>query len=268
MIFLIKLVAIPSSFTADEKNLLLRTYKIGMIARACATFSITDIGIYFDPDPLFDTHGLGRFIVKVLKYINTPPYLRKVAFGIDTSLKYVGVVEPLKTPHHLDKEYSVDYRYVHVEKREGKELIVTDGRTRYRVKINDKFKEGERIIVIDAKKKEIVDKKDIPIYFGYDTFYFSAGLVNLLKRLKEREFLIIGTSRFGENVSKVKIPKRKKIAIIFGSPFRGLKEIVGKKGMQYFDYYLNFVPNQTVKTIRTEEAIFYVLSILRYKKII
>lgn len=261
-------MAIPSSFTADEKNLLLRTYKIGMIARACATFSITDIGIYFDPDPLFDTHGLGRFIVKVLKYINTPPYLRKVAFGIDTSLKYVGVVEPLKTPHHLDKEYPVDYRYVHVEKREGKELIVTDGRTRYRVKINDKFKEGERIIVIDTKKKEIVDKKDIPIYFGYDTFYFSAGLVNLLKRLKEREFLIIGTSRFGENVSKVKIPKRKKIAIIFGSPFRGLKEIVGKKGMQYFDYYLNFIPNQTVKTIRTEEAIFYVLSILRYKKII
>ncbi|MHA1617474.1 MAG: putative RNA uridine N3 methyltransferase [Candidatus Njordarchaeales archaeon] len=266
---MIKLVAIPSTYTADEKNLLLRTYKIGLIARACATFGITDIGIYYDPDPMFDSHGLGRFIVKVLKYLNTPPYLRKTAFGVDDSLKYIGVTEPLKTPHHLDKEYKVPYRYAYVKRILKNELVVTDSSREYVVKKTKAYKEGERIVVIDTKQKIVIDKRRLPLYFGYDVFYFNRELVDFLKKLRKRNFLIIGTSRYGEDIREVKIPQREKIAIIFGSPFRGLREILREeKYMKYFDYFVNTVPKQTVKTIRTEEALFYTLAILRYKKIL
>ena len=265
---MIKLVAIPSSYTGDEKNLMLRTYKIGMIARACATFGITDIGVYYDPDPYFDSHGLGRFIVKVLKYINTPPYLRKIAFEIDQSLKHIGVVEPLKTPHHLDKEYPTDYRYVYLKKDLGDRLLVTDGTRDYKVRKNKYYKKGERIFVINTKTREIVNKRSLPIYYGYDAFYYNKGLRELLKSLRKRNFLIIGTSRYGEVVTKVKIPKHDKIAIIFGSPFRGLREMLGNNYREYFDLFLNFVPDQLVKTVRTEEAVFYVLGILRAFSII
>ncbi len=264
----IKLIAIPSTFTADEKNLMLRTYKIGLIARACATFSITDIGIYYDPDPYFDSHGLGRFIVKILKYINTPPYLRKIAFEIDESLRYIGVTEPLKAPHHLDKEYPVPYRYMYLKRDLGETVILTDGERKIKVVKNEFFKPKEKIFVVDLERGEIVDKRTLPLYYGYDVFYFNKGLRVLLERLRKRGFIIIGTSRYGEDVREIEIKKHEKVAVIFGSPFRGLREMLGKDYANYFDYYINLVPNQTVKTIRTEEALFYALGILRYLNVL
>ncbi len=263
-----KMILIPSTFTSDEKNLIIRKYKIGLIARACATFGITDIGIYYDPDPKFDSHGLGRFIVKVLKYINTPPYLRKIAFEKDNSLRYIGVIEPLKTPHHLDKIYGSRYRYAYVISLDKKYLHVTDGSKKYRVKINPSYKSGEKIIVIDTKKKKIIDKRTLPFYFGFDAFYYNKGLVTLLNQLQKREFCIIGTSRYGDPVNRVKIKCGEKIAIVFGSPYRGLREMLGNGYRDFFNYFINVVPDQKVETIRTEEAVFYTLSILHVKSVI
>ncbi len=262
-----KMIIIPSTFTADEKNLMLRTYKIGLIARASATFGMTDIGVYYDPDPKFDSHGLGKFIVKVLKYINTPPYLRKTAFGKDDSLRYIGVVEPLKTPHHLDKIYGRRYRYVYVIKQRKRNLVVSDGEKQYRVKM-DRYKEGERIIVIDTYRKKIIDKKDLPFYFGFDVFYYNKGLRELLNSLRKRGFCIIGTSKYGESIKKIDLKCNSKIAIIFGSPFKGLREMLGSDFEAYFDYFINTVPEQKVETIRTEEAVFYTLAVLRLKSVI
>ena len=259
-----KLLAIPSTFTADEKNLEIRTYKIGLIARAAATFGITDIGIYYDPDPYFDSHGLGRFIVKVLKYINTPPYLRKTAFSVDPSLKYIGIVEPLKTPHHLDIEFKLPFRYTYLKKKLNGYIIVTDGKRDYKVKKTANYREKEKIYVIDTDKKVIVDKHSLPVYFGYDVFYFNKGLLPLLRKLRKRGFLIIGTSRYGDDIRNVELKKSDKISIVFGSPFRGLIDMLGDNYRNYFDYFVNFIPDQNVKTIRVEEAVFYVLGILRY----
>ena len=53
--------------------------------------------------------------------------------------------------------------------------------------------------------------------------------------------------------------------IIFGSPKRGLQEILkqeGKNPEETFDYFINTVPNQNVSTVRTEEAILISLGIL------
>jgi hypothetical protein len=53
--------------------------------------------------------------------------------------------------------------------------------------------------------------------------------------------------------------------IVFGSPKRGLQEILkqeGKTPEEAFDYFINTVPNQNVSTVRTEEAILISLGIL------
>lgn len=263
-----KMLLIPSTFTSDEKNLIIRTYKIGLIARACATFGITDIGIYYDPDPKFDSHGLGRFIVKVLKYINTPPYLRKIAFGRDESLRYIGVIEPLKTPHHLDKIYGTRYRYAYVLSKKKQYLYVTDGNREYKVRTTSAYRARERIIVIDTIERKVIDKRHVPYYFGFDVFYYNKGLPHLLRDLKRRGFCIIGTSKYGNNVNQVKIKRVGDVSIVFGSPYRGLREMLGAEYGRFFDFFINVVPNQKVETIRTEEAVFYTLSILHINSVI
>ncbi len=255
-----KILLIPSTFTGETKDPKIRIYKIAQIARAASTFGITDIGVYFDPDSKFDSHGLGRFIVKVLKYLNTPPYLRKVAFPIDESLKFIGVAPPLKVRHHLEKGR---YRYAYVVKRKKNGAIVNDGDHEF-------FVRGEvrdRIVVVDLPRRRIIDKKELPFYFGYDVFYFSAGLKPLLERYRYQNFLLIGTSRYGDDIRSIKfsgIKDRKGVVVVFGSFSRGLKDILGDDWKEQFDYVINVVLGQEVQTIRTEEAAYYTLSILRY----
>ena len=51
--------------------------------------------------------------------------------------------------------------------------------------------------------------------------------------------------------------------IVFGSPQYGLKEIFDKERLDILKYYsYNFFPFQGTQTIRLEESIFGVLSIL------
>jgi predicted SPOUT superfamily RNA methylase MTH1 len=44
--------------------------------------------------------------------------------------------------------------------------------------------------------------------------------------------------------------------MIFGSPSRGLFDIVGTELGKLADFVLNLFPDQHVETVRTEEAIF------------
>ena len=190
------------------------------------------------------------------------------AFPLDKSLRYIGLCEPLKTPHHLKRE---PWRYVYVLEDLGDKLRVSDGKDEFIVKKGKGVRRGERILVIDVKRKITVDKHELDVYWGYDVFYFNRTLDVLLERLKERGFLIIGTSKYGEDVRKARISKRDKIAIIFGGPFRGIREILKKKWhthKKYFDYFLNFIPRQNVETIRMEEAVHYVLAVLRYLSVV
>lgn len=260
------MILIPSTFTADEKNLMLRIYKIGTIARVISTFAIRQIGVYYDRDPNFDSHALGRFIVKVLKYINTPPYLRRYAFPIDSDLRYIGVIEPLKTRHHLKSNGR--YRYVQVLEDKGDYVVCSDGRATYKLKKTKAYMKGLKIYLADLSKKIIVSKTAPKEYYGYEVFYFSKPLKYLLKKLKSRGYYIIGTSRYGEDIRLTRFEKNSKIAIVFGGPYRGLKDILSERDTQLMDVLVNFVPGQEVETIRMEEAVHYVLSILRYRGLI
>jgi hypothetical protein len=59
--------------------------------------------------------------------------------------------------------------------------------------------------------------------------------------------------------------KSNKILVAFGSPTRGLKEILEHEGLDlndYADFIVNTIPDQGVETVRTEEAIYTSLSIL------
>jgi len=258
-----KMLLIPSTFTGEKRDRKIRIFLISQIARAAVTFGINEIGIYYDPDPKFDSHGLGRFLVKVLKYLNTPPYLRKIAFPLEKDLEEIGTALPIKSDYHFDRER---YEYVYVLKKEGKEYLVTNGEKEFKVKSDKDF--PTRILIYDKVNKRFVEKYETEKYFGYEVFYYNKPLPFLLDKLKKEGFYIIGTSRLGEDIRKVKLKKSDKVAIAFGSFVRGFEDMFGDKFKEMFDVTINVVPNQLIHSIRTEEAIFYTLAVLRYKDII
>ncbi|RIB35107.1 MAG: hypothetical protein BXU00_03175 [Candidatus Nanoclepta minutus] len=258
-----KMLLIPSTFTGEKRDKKIRIFLISQVARAAVTFGINEVCIYYDPDPKFDSHGLGRFLVKVLKYLNTPPYLRKVAFPLDKDLEEVGSSLPIKAEYHNDRSR---YEYVYVLKKEGNEYLVTNGKEEFKVRSNKDFR--TRILVYDKINKKFVEKYETEKYFGYEVFYYNKPLPMLLEKLRKEGFYIIGTSRLGEDIRKIDLRKSEKVAIAFGSFARGFEDMFGNKFKEMFDITINVVPNQLIYSIRTEEAIFYTLAVLRYRDII
>ena len=94
-------VFIPDSFLAETKDLKLRTSKIGVLGRALAVFEVDDVVVYKDLTVQDEKkEGDGDFIAEVLSYMDTPQYLRKEAIPIKSELRHVGILPPLRTPHH------------------------------------------------------------------------------------------------------------------------------------------------------------------------
>ena len=68
-----------------------------------------------------------------------------------------------------------------------------------------------------------------------------------------------------ENKLKPELIKNKKILIVFGSPQRGLEEILREEKIKPEDiseFYINMINNQKTKTVRAEEAILITLSLI------
>jgi predicted SPOUT superfamily RNA methylase MTH1 len=261
---------IPSSYTEESPDPRIKTYKVGQMARAAAIFRVDEIVIYRTRGP-DDT----RFISTVLRYAETPQYLRKALFPVQDALRFAGVIPPLRIPSHT-VSHEAEYR----------EGIVTsvgsDRSVRVDVGIDSPLpletparalKKGERISVRICSRSnsiiaELVNKKDIPLYWGYEV----KTAKSLHDALTEIDGLRIATSVTGQPMD-VKLlseigdiaKQRDKVSVAFGSPSKGLDAILldeGHKLEDHSSYVVNAVPNQGAATVRTEEAVFITLGLL------
>jgi len=91
-------VAIPESALSDESLKIDKTRKISILARACAIFKIDTIYVYQD-DANYKQDG--NLMVMILKYLETPQFLRRRLFPKMNDLKFAGVLQPLKIPSHI-----------------------------------------------------------------------------------------------------------------------------------------------------------------------
>ena len=257
-------VLIPSTFTADEKNRLLRTYKIGLMARYVSIFGVPRIIIYYDEDPKFESHGLGKFISKILSYCNCPPWLRKLSFGLSEDLKYVGHIEPLRTIHH-EREILNDHTWAVVDSvKKGYAEVTYRKNKRFRktkCKIIRKHKERD-VILINLKQKIEVLPYELNFFFGYDVRYINRPLHEVLDLLDSEGYRIIGLSRYGKRIREVQVNVEDKLALVFGGPFRGILNILSEE--YYPEVIVNLINNQNTKTIRTEEAVLMALTLFNH----
>lgn len=260
-------VAIPTSALSDESLKIDKTKKISILARACAIFKIDTVYVYHQGEKTSDS----ALITTILKYLETPQFLRKRLFPKINDLKFAGALQPLRIPSH-----STPANPKSITRNDIREGIVVSvkGRRFVDVGINQlipffgnstppgkrvtiQFKEGYPNFSI----KEI-SPHESPVYWGYAV----KERANLYSLLSEWNGQIILTSRKGKKATREQIFKYTKsdqsTLIVFGSPEKGIHEIVGPKINKVQNAkFLNFFPDQATQTIRLEEALLGTLAI-------
>lgn len=259
-------IAFPSSIVDTEATLQLKTLKVGQIARAAAIHRVDEIIVYGDD---YDRDKVKTsLILDILKYIITPPYLRRKYIPLKKTLRYAGTLPPLRVPSHV-KDANIkddEYREAMVIVKNGR--LYADVGIKKLIPIKGKVSKGFHVVKIYKKGRDFIavpaSKHLIPYYWG-----FIVKTSNSLSSIVNRDWdLKIATSRLGDPILKVhkflvdKYYNSKSILIAFGSPHEGLWEIARKEGWsleEKFDLIINFIPDQGVETVRTEEALHAVL---------
>ncbi len=261
-------IAIPDSSIKDESTQLGKSMKISLIARACAIFRVQTIYIYHESSGSEQDRSLLRTI---LKYLETPQYLRRGLFQRISELKFAGSLSPLKIPHH---SYTSDSRKIKAgDIREGM-IVFVKGRKYVDVGLDQLIpyfgedKEGRRVTVqfktgfpeLSAKQ---ISRNETTQYWGYEV----KESANLRTLLTSWDSDIIFTSKKGKTIHKMQKYFDKilnnSLLIVFGSPERGLHEILGQAiNAIPRSQILNFFPEQATETVRLEEAILGTLAIV------
>ena len=265
-------IFIPNSFLSESKDLKIRTYKVGILGRALAIFQADNVVIYNDNHAKNEDGEMdGEFIAEILSYMNTPQYLRKQAFPIRPELKHVGILPPLRTPHHpVNSQPDVgDYRQGFTVKRNKKGTFVDIGmdklafcKEQLSVKRIFDFK------ITKIAKKEVIVTPDKPddVYWGYNVMSSNKSLKNSLKLIKPN--LVVETTRYGDYIDSIfdelkhKVDECKSIAILFGGPYSSIAEDVSSGNWDLFK--INTIPDQGTETVRTEEAVVATLSLFNF----
>ncbi|KAL8776519.1 MAG: hypothetical protein Q9213_008242 [Squamulea squamosa] len=114
--------SLHSALTPELKTLL-----AGRIARALAVFCVDEIVIFDDGQSkqrkaVGNSHSQnenggftgfsnpGYFLMHILSYLETPPFLRSLLFPMHPDLKFVGTLASLDMPHHLKRHEWCPYR--------------------------------------------------------------------------------------------------------------------------------------------------------------
>ncbi|CAG9818380.1 unnamed protein product [Phaedon cochleariae] len=293
-------IAVPGSILENAQSPELRTYLAGQIARAACIFQVDEVVVFDDygdeasakKSSLEDDSGtvsarqsciqLGR----ILQYLECPQYLRKHFFPIHNDLKYCGILNPLNAPHHLGPNEEFQFREgvvlnkpsktgqgsfvnigllkeVHVDK------LLTPG-VRCTVKLLPKNEQSKKLkgLVVSPK----TPRKETGVYWGYSV-RIATSLSKVFSQCpyKNGYDLTLGTSDKGTSVDEFSCPPFKHMLVMFGG-LQGLEAALENDHVLeaddpklLFDQYLNTLPEQGSKTIRTEEAILVSLAVLRAK---
>ncbi len=271
-------IAVPASMISDTPHLREKTAKIGVVGRAAAIFQVNEVIVYADSPKINQKSDLD-LIVTLLRYMETPQYLRKRLFELKPELQCAGILPPLRTPHHplygKFKDLKVgDYREGVTLSKTKEGTLIDIGSERPVLLIKQQLPANQRVTIkimslTGQVEVELVDIAEIPVYWGYTV---NAERRSLSKLLENNQFdLTIGTSRFATRFQDANAHlgerwrKSNNILILFGAPAKGLHEIAEEAGStlnNMMDFVVNMVPNQGTETIRTEEAVMVTLAIL------
>jgi len=291
-------IALPGSILDNAQSTELRAYLAGQVARAATVFNVDEIVIFDEMNKASGSTtefsglkkaGTGnKQLFHILQYLECPQYLRKNFFPYHQDLSHAGLLNPLDSPHHLRETDQSQYREGVTLKKpaSGKK----DGGSYANIGLqkecllNMNIPHGQRVTV---KLKELeTDKKSFRgtvvspneprettgVYWGY-TVRRASCLSDVFSSCPYSGGydLTVGTSERGEDVAQAELPTFKHAMIVFGG-LKGLEASVeadSKIGTddpsEIFQHYVNVLPAQGSRTIRTEEAILIAMTALSPK---
>ncbi|KAH8297189.1 hypothetical protein KR044_006237, partial [Drosophila immigrans] len=298
-------IAVPGSILENAQSAELRAYVAGQIARAACIFRVNEVIVFDDVGVATaretkrsyeqDAEGNGTATVRssslqlarILQYLECPQYLRKYFFPLHKDLKYSGLLNPLDTPHHLRQQSKFRYREGVVCDKQAK-----DGHSYANVGllndvlIDKALEPGVRVTVkmdppseTTRKQRGTLVSPDEPrretgVYWGYQVRIAHSLSEIFTKSPYEGGYdVTVGTSDRGTSVHEV--PSKSYLfnhmLIVFGG-LQGLEEALTNDEKltvddpeMLFDHYVNVLPKQGSRTIRTEEALLIALAALQEK---
>ena len=266
-------VAIPDTSLSDCTDLRQKTVKAGSIARALAVFRVESVHIYdtgmLSPGEKRDA----ELLRKILRYMDTPQYLRKKCFPKTQALKFAGLLPPLRTRSHPLEATTHDLQEGGVrwglQVRPGKIDLGLDKLVNYPNTASER--DPTLFKVIKTKPHillELVEREDVSGYWGFDV----ERVTELAKFLEESDDATrIGLSRNApyfhqlENDLKSTVANTQAVLAVFGGPRHGILEFFEKNREDvkfHIDFWLNTIPDQGTETVRLEEALFTSLGLL------
>ena len=251
-------VSIPDTVLEDKDSLREKTAKLGTIARACAIYGVDIIEVFRDTGG----HGEVQVMRKVLEYLETPQYLRRRLYPLDEALRFAGMLPPLRIPSHKAKVPLAELKTGEVREGvtngDGTVDIGLDSAPRLVAPVTQGKRVTVRISSIGPLSAQPIPRGDVPGYWGYEVETKSIG-----ELLSDQRFpLRIATSRMGKPLGlavkglRDNLRGARGVKMVFGSPSRGLFDILGPDLERRVESVINLFPEQEVETVRTEEAIF------------
>lgn len=263
-------VALPTSILAVEHGSMLRSIRIHQVARWSSIFGIHEVIFYKEPITTNQDFREHRALIEDhWRYFFTPPYLRKQLIPLTPTLKYVGLLPPIRLEiFNVDKKPRVGeirLGYVYVDGNGVLRALIGD--TMPYTVIGECKEIGEiRTLIVKSTERRTVECIDRYIYMG-PRLSFASSLGEVLERYRKKSRYIIVTDRTGEvpTCEQVKILRGHDVTILFGGPKHDLFEIAKQEDFdlrEVVDYVWNTIPLQKVVTIRTEEALIITLGVI------
>ena len=227
------------------------------------------------------------FMARVLQYCECPQYLRRSFFPMHPDLQFTGLLSPIDAPHHVRADDRSKYREGVVLDRKGPSggSLVNCGIRNRPVEIDRVLAPGIRCTVkLDIKAYGSPNKimgtvvspstprEENGTYWGYST-RLADSITDVFDScpFEGGYDLKIGTSERGDcNIDDESfvLPTFKHSLIFFGG-VAGIEESVdadesskisGSKCTTLFDLWVNMIPFQGSRTVRTEEAVLISLA--------
>ena len=266
-------VALPDTSLADSTNLRKKTTKAGRIARAIAVFRVEEVFVYktgfLPPSKMRDAD----LLVRILRYLDTPQYLRRRIFPKSSSLQFAGTLPPLRISSHplqssLANLSKGSVRWG-VQVRPNQIDLGFDRLIDYPEIVSERDPTLFRVVNTSPKiVLETIERSDVQEYWGYEASRIG-GLVDLLKQ--SEGMTRIGFSRNAPSFKNLEddiistISNTQSVLAIFGGPERGIIELCANKQediKHHVDFWVNTIEGQGTETVRLEEALLVSLGLL------
>jgi predicted SPOUT superfamily RNA methylase MTH1 len=266
-------VAIPDTSLVDCSDLREKTVKVGSLARAMAVFRVDVVMVYKTGHVPGGQKKDVDLLVRILEYMDTPQYLRKKVFPISPSLKYVGLLPPLRTSSHplvtTPEDLTEGMHRWGIQVKDGQVDIGVEQLIAHPEPVSERESTLFRIAQTKPKiRLEIASRDEVEEYWGFRVVRIGS-LVEKLRNTSEVTRIVF--SRNAPSYASLEdeiastVGNTKSVFAVFGGPKRGVRELLsGEKNelKKHVDFWVNTIPDQGTETVRLEEALFASLGLL------